>query len=124
MYHTGIAVMDLERWRQVEQVYHSAAELDPDDREQFLAEACKDDKELQDSVQTLLDEEPSTTELLGEPLWKLAEDSLTDSCASALAPDLQLGPYHIEAILGAGRHGRGLPGAGHTSWPYGRHKGA
>ena len=97
--------MDPERWRQVEQMYHSAAELDHDDREVFLAQACKDDKELQDSVQSLLNEESSTTELLGGSLWKLAEDSLTDSSGSTLPPDLQLGPYHIEAILGAGGMG-------------------
>src|SRR6476661_3563272 len=94
-----------ERWRQVEQVYQSAAELDPEYREAFLAQACKDDKELQDDVQSLLNEEPSTTELLGGRLWKLAENSLTDPCGSTLAPDLQLGPYHIEAILGAGGMG-------------------
>ena len=81
MYHTGISTaMDPERWKRVEQLYHSAAELDPERREAFLADACEGDKELQDDVQSLFDVAPSTTELLGEPLGQLAEDSLTD-CA-------------------------------------------
>ncbi len=67
--------MDPERWRQVEQVYHSAADLGPEYREAFLAQACKDDKQLQDDVQSLLNEESSTTELLGGPLSWLGEIS-------------------------------------------------
>src|SRR4051812_11899252 len=97
--------MDAERWRQIEQLYHSAAELDPGQRGEFLAQACLGDEELQDDVQSLLDRMPSTTELLGDPLWTLAENSPTDPGRSVLAPNLQLGPYRIEAALGAGGMG-------------------
>jgi hypothetical protein len=46
--------MSPERWRQIEQMYHSAAERPQDQRQAFLAEACGGDEELKNRVELLL----------------------------------------------------------------------
>jgi hypothetical protein len=51
--------MSPERWRQVEQLYHSALEREPDKRALFLREACREDEELRCEVRSLLDQTES-----------------------------------------------------------------
>jgi serine/threonine protein kinase/Tol biopolymer transport system component len=72
-----------ERWRQVEQLYHSALEHEGSARDAFLREACRDDEELRREVRSLLDQPESG--LLNHPL--------------------KLGPYQIVGVLGAGGMG-------------------
>jgi len=75
--------MTPDRWRQVEQLYHSALEREGDQRAAFLTEACRGDEELQREVASLLEQTESG--LLDHPL--------------------QLGPYRIEGVIGAGGMG-------------------
>ncbi|MBE0656085.1 MAG: serine/threonine-protein kinase [Bryobacteraceae bacterium] len=75
--------MQPERWRKVEELYHSALELDGSARDAFLQESCRDDEELLHEVQSLLEQTESG--LLNRPL--------------------QLGPYQIVGIIGAGGMG-------------------
>jgi Tol biopolymer transport system component/predicted Ser/Thr protein kinase len=72
-----------DRWRQVEQLYHSALERDKPARDAFLREACREDEELRCEVRSLLDQTESG--LLDHPL--------------------QLGPYQIVGVLGVGGMG-------------------
>ena len=51
--------MTPERWRQVEQLYHSARERQPDQRSAFLAGACQGDEELRREVESLLQQDVS-----------------------------------------------------------------
>ena len=46
--------MTAERWRQIEQLCHSALKLESGQRAAFLAEACGADGELRHEVETLL----------------------------------------------------------------------
>ena len=97
--------MEAERWRQIEQLYHAALELDSERREVFLAQASRGDEELQREVELLLEQDNSTTALRGGPLWALADDLLTERCPATLAPGTHLGPYRIERVLAAGGMG-------------------
>lgn len=72
-----------DRWRQVEQLYHSALEREEPARDEFLREACREDEELRCEVQSLLDQ--SESGLLDHPL--------------------QLGPYQIVGVVGTGGMG-------------------
>src|ERR1039457_6005753 len=72
-----------DRWRQVELLYHSALEREEPARDAFLREACREDEELRCEVRSLLDQ--SESGLLDHPL--------------------QLGPYQIVGVLGAGGMG-------------------
>jgi eukaryotic-like serine/threonine-protein kinase len=46
--------MNPERWRRIEQVYSAAVERTPDEQAAYLAEACGEDQELRQEVESLL----------------------------------------------------------------------
>jgi hypothetical protein len=46
--------MNPQRWRQVEEIYHSALEQSPQTRAAFVADACRGDGDLLQKVQSLL----------------------------------------------------------------------
>src|ERR1700692_877497 len=90
--------MTPDRWRQIEELYHSAQERAPADRVALLAQA---DPELRREVEAMLAQDASDGKILDRP----AEDLLTNSRSTMVAPGSQLGPYQIEVLLGAGGMG-------------------
>jgi serine/threonine protein kinase/Tol biopolymer transport system component len=72
-----------DRWRQVEKLFHSALEREESARDAFLREACGEDDTLRCEVRSLLNQTESG--LLSHPL--------------------QLGPYQIVGLVGAGGMG-------------------
>jgi eukaryotic-like serine/threonine-protein kinase len=95
-----------ERWRQVERLYHAAWNQSPSQRASFLAEECGGDEELLREVESLLAQEGSL------PTLGLADRSAWEATASIEAPakqlqaGAQLGPYKLEAPIGAGGMGQ------------------
>src|ERR1700689_2812089 len=86
--------MTSERWRQVEALFHAAQERG----EGVLSEAYP---ELRSEVEALLPQDPSQKGILDRP----AADLLNDSSVPMLHAGAQLGPYKIEAPIGAGGMG-------------------
>jgi Tol biopolymer transport system component len=76
-----------ERWHKIEQIYHTALEREPGGRSAFLDQACQGDVELRREVEALL-----------------AQDA-TGSTQTIFGTGAQLGPYKIEAPIGAGGMG-------------------
>jgi len=76
--------MTPERWRQIEELYHSARERVPADRVALLAQA---DPQLRREVEAMLAQDAS-----GEVLDRGSEDLLTDSCSIMVAADDVLEP--------------------------------
>jgi serine/threonine-protein kinase len=85
--------------RRIEELYHSARELEPRERAAFLVAACKGDSTLQQEIESLLGEEGS---LLDGPAWDHARSLLG---GDALVAGTQLGPYRVIAALGSGGMG-------------------
>jgi eukaryotic-like serine/threonine-protein kinase len=95
--------MTPERWNAIERLYHAAAERAPDDRAQFLTEACGGDDALREQVTALLEES-----LLDEGF---AEGPALPSAAlfahKEFAPltGQVVGGYHLQELLGRGGMG-------------------
>jgi serine/threonine protein kinase/Tol biopolymer transport system component len=94
--------MNPDRWRRVADVYDAAMEQEPAARAAFLAVACTDDVDLRREVESLLAQEHTS----------VVVDQRVDAVAAAVlqgAPRLEsgaeLGPYRVEALIGAGGMG-------------------
>jgi len=100
-------ILDPERWRQVEELYHSAFEQPAAHRSSFLTQACGHDPELQHEVEALLaqsDAQSNTAGLLDRPAWENAANFL-DETHTQFEPGAQLGPYRLLAKIGEGGMG-------------------
>src|ERR1700722_3848169 len=86
--------MTSERWRQVEALFHAA-------QERGLEVLSDADPELRSEVEELLAQDTSREGILNRP----AADLLNDSSVPMLGAGAQLGPYKIEAPIGAGGMG-------------------
>jgi len=87
-----------EGWLRVKQLFDAGRDMTPDERQAFLADACKDDAPLHDEVQSLIDSYLQSGTFL--------EDSTNPS--SWLANGLEgrrIGPYDIGPRIGAGGMG-------------------
>src|ERR1017187_5324528 len=93
----GIA-MTPGRWRQVKQLYQSAAERPSEQRDAFLTEACAGDDALRREVERMLRHDTGDGPL-DRPAWD-------GSPLSGLSEGAQLGPYQILEAIGAGGMGR------------------
>jgi Tol biopolymer transport system component/predicted Ser/Thr protein kinase len=94
--------MDAERWRRVEELYHATLKRRPSERGAFLATACSGDVALRDEIESLLAQQSDS--LLDKPAWQQAP-SLVGGGVSMLTAGTRLGPYEIEAPIGAGGMG-------------------
>ena len=95
--------MTPERWRQIEQLFHSALEQAPEHRSAFLNQACGEDADLRGRVEQLLSQPSSSAALLDRSLWESAAEQMTRTIITSGA---QLGPYKVIGILGEGGMGR------------------
>jgi eukaryotic-like serine/threonine-protein kinase len=84
-----------QTWQRVEELFHEALELAPDDRRAFLFTACAGDDEMRREVETLLNADDST-EHLPEPFL---------SRTGEFAPGKRLDHYEILALSGPGGTG-------------------
>src|SRR5712691_2820189 len=93
--------MTPERFRQIEALYHSARDLEPDQRGAFLVEACRGDEGLRREVEALLGQD-GLQGPLERPAVEVAADLLGGANQTRLAVGARLGPYEILAPIGAG----------------------
>jgi Tol biopolymer transport system component len=94
--------MNPDRWRRVADVYDAAMDREAAARGPFLAEACAGDADLRREVDSLLAQEHTS----------VVVDQKMDAVAAAvlhgmprLEPGDTLGPYLVEALIGAGGMG-------------------
>src|SRR5579884_4517558 len=98
--------MDPNRWRQIEQLFHTALERESAARPAFLAEACNGDEELRQETESLLARNSSSGQLLSRPAFEGTQSVSNLASASYFAPGTQLGPYRIHSLIGVGGVGQ------------------
>jgi eukaryotic-like serine/threonine-protein kinase len=89
--------MTPERWRQIEELYRAAQNCRPDERAALLE--CTD-PEIRSQVERMLE-----VESRGQILDRSAAGLLQDATKTVVPPGTRLGPYQIEAQIGAGGMG-------------------
>jgi serine/threonine protein kinase/Tol biopolymer transport system component len=89
--------MDPARWQRVQDVFREAAPRAPASRAAFVLEACGDDVELRQEVESLLQSHDEADGFLEAPAWTPA--------ASQVHAGSRLGPYEVEGLIGAGGMG-------------------
>src|SRR5262245_2761740 len=101
--------MKPERWRQIEQLYHSALERKPGERAAFLAETCPGDPDLRREVEELLGYNGAAESFIKGNALAFEARRIDPEELSQTAPQLLLGQgigaYKILALLGRGGMG-------------------
>jgi serine/threonine protein kinase/Tol biopolymer transport system component len=95
--------MDSEHWKRVEAIYHSALEVEADEREDFLAVACAGDEALRREVLSLLSSAERTDSFLEEPVMSIGL-MLMNTEHESLAGQ-SVGRYLLLELLGRGGMG-------------------
>ena len=98
-----------ERWRQIEDLYHAALQVEPEQRAAFLDNACLPDSDVKREVEALLSQSLSTSHgPLDRPAWENRADLLVDSIASWLPAGLQVGTVRHQCAARRRRHRHSL----------------
>jgi serine/threonine protein kinase len=86
--------MEAERWKQIEALFETAMAQPPEKRAAFLAQACPDDLQLRDEVQSLLDQQADSF-----------LESAPVSAIRTLGAGAKLGNFEIVELIGRGGMG-------------------
>jgi tetratricopeptide (TPR) repeat protein len=94
--------MTSRRWRLIEDIFHEAMERNPEDRLDYIEEACRGDAELSREVKSLLRHEPEFEHVL--------ESMVTDAVrklpsASGQFAGMRIGPYELVREISRGGMG-------------------
>jgi serine/threonine protein kinase len=94
----------VDRWQQIEDVFHAALERAPGERDSFLAAACASDADLRAQVEALLRAHSGDENPLDSPALELAA-GLSVAEINTVGAGSVIGHYQIVAPLGKGGMG-------------------
>src|SRR5947207_15434670 len=97
--------MSGQRWDQIEDLFHRAADLAPAERAVFLDRACAGDKELRREVESLLAADSPRDEFLKASVAQAAGLLPSEPDEGAALIGKRIGPYSITALIGKGGMG-------------------
>lgn len=96
--------MNPERWKQIDELFSAALEIDQDKRAAFLDQACAGDDDLRKELETLLaSDEKEQSRIQAYPMQMAAE--LLAKPLIVLSPGKSIGPYKILSLIGSGGMG-------------------
>src|SRR5215510_212671 len=103
-------MMEADRWEQIERLYHSALEREPEAREAFLDEACAGDEALRREVAELLACDHPSNSCIQSPAIEivakaLAAESFIEASANPMRGPVgvsQIAAYQLLEPLGQG----------------------
>ena len=96
--------MDSAHWKKIQELFHAAADLPPQEQPTFLKNACGDNDALAAEVLALLTEDSQGSSLLDRDVAHIAGQVFDESRAPSLSFK-EFGPYRIKQMLGEGGMG-------------------
>jgi eukaryotic-like serine/threonine-protein kinase len=96
--------MKPERYKQIEELYHSALGRMPEDRAAFLEQSCRGDKALRGEVESLLGYEERAEQFIESPPDDVAVAMLAAEQKQSMV-GRTLGHYRVVSLLGSGGMG-------------------
>ncbi|HKA22260.1 MAG TPA: protein kinase [Blastocatellia bacterium] len=96
--------MTPERWQQVKQIFQSAIELPPSDRDSFISRACAHDNELRSEVESLISSHNQAGDSVEALATQVAAQIVTDDQDGSFVGQ-SLGPYQVIGSIGKGGMG-------------------
>ena len=96
--------MTPERWQQVKAIFNSAINYRPEERAQFISDACSGDDVLRSEVESLIASHEQSGNFIDEPAFKLAAPLLANE-NSELKPGQAIGSYQVLSFLSRGGMG-------------------
>ena len=97
--------MGTSRGKLISELYHAAAARPPEERNDFLKEACEGDPALQQELESLFHYESAAVQFLDRPAAEMVVTAQETTSARRDMIGRRLGPYEIVAPLGAGGMG-------------------
>jgi len=94
----------VERWQEVERIYHLTLEREASERSTFLVQACAGDEALRREVESLLTYEHQAESFIEEPALEVAARIMAAEHSPIRAGD-RFNQYRILSLLGAGGMG-------------------
>src|SRR5207247_6161531 len=96
--------MTPERWQQVKQIFQSAIERPPDERDAFLARACQDNHALRSEVESLIASYDQADDSIEAMAAEAATEMLDDDQAVSIVGK-QISHYQVVSRIGRGGMG-------------------
>jgi eukaryotic-like serine/threonine-protein kinase len=94
----------IERWEQIDRLFHSALEREAGERAAFLAQACEGDESLRQEVESLIGSYEESKSFIETPAGDIAAELLSGRAAWLIAGQY-VGHYRIVSLLGEGGMG-------------------
>ena len=95
--------MTAERWQRINEIFHAALDLDPDQREAYTRTQAGSDAEVLREVQTLLDSHRRSDGYLDLPAWAVGADLLLEGEPSLAGKTI--GKYRVVREIARGGMG-------------------
>lgn len=110
--------MKVELWAQIEEIFHAALDLPPDERTAFIETQCAGDAKLRGEVEKLINRHEKESKFLESPVWsdrQLLKSTLKQRIALSLEREVgeageslngqTIGAYRLSKELGRGGMG-------------------
>ena len=98
--------MEVERLKQIEDIYHAALEIPPGKRESFFKEFCGADENLRREVESLLAFDKTFDKFIDTPPESLAAEMFSEQKKETNFIGSEIGRYKIKKLLGEGGMGK------------------
>jgi len=98
-------MIDIDRYRRIDEIFQAALELEPQQRAQYISEVCTGDAALLKEVEDLLASDGQHWELIGSPAFEMVAPLLAKDELELEAGD-SIGHYEVVSLLGVGGMGQ------------------